>query len=142
MPPKSDKQKSKKDHWKSQDAEWWEDTSLWIKNEDLAKKVFQRAQTTKDMRLVLGDDVVTGSGACDGPRTVYGNKSELEWDDKGCLIINDEDLIALIEASRAAHTFRVVVDQEIADEVQGNPPPDDTTGGGIGGVKVNAQCTC
>lgn len=125
--------------WKRKDAEFTNGRALYLKNESLARMVYDAIQVPK-FRLVVNGVVVSSKPAsttpCSDTAPKLWSSADFTWDDQGCLKVLDAKLAELIEAAKAAGNFRIDVPTEVTPE-----PPDDD-GGGVGDSKVNAMCTC
>lgn len=123
--------------WDTDYVEWFEGWTLYVKDPDLAKKVYDAMYRTRSFRVI-----VDGAVVCSYPKNIPGSHStadtvvwsskDMEWDSAGCLIIKDKKLGKLVVEAHENGDFYIVMDK---NAISG-------TGGPIGGEKVNAMCAC
>ncbi|HSQ60755.1 MAG TPA: hypothetical protein VLT84_10045 [Acidobacteriota bacterium] len=132
MPPKGSK-------WDTDDVEWHEGWTLYIRDGELAQKVYNAMYRSRSFRVV-----VDGAVVCSIPKDVPGShetahvndwtSKDMDWDLSGCLVIKDKQLGERVVGAQAIKMFRIIMDQESLTN--------GTDGGPIGGNQVNGMCDC
>jgi hypothetical protein len=137
--------------YKSNNAEWTEQPSLFIKDYDLGKYVYEAASRAGKIRVVANGEVLyyrpaDNNAPCDETTAILWPThgipaADLHWDAEGCLRLKDEKVIALVKYARdVIGEFKIEV---LARAAAGEDETADTHGGGgVTENKVNAMCLC
>jgi hypothetical protein len=125
--------------WDTDKIEWHHGLTLYVRDGDLAQKIYDALHTTRKFRLIVDGDVLTGipadaPGTHEGSHVVTSISKDLDWDDGGCLIVKDKPLGKLIREAQEKGLFDIIMDStSLASGTDGGP---------IGGNQVNGMCEC
>lgn len=122
------------------DVAWYEGWTLYIKDADLALKIYNAMYRDLKFRVIVAGNVLFGipkaaPGTHQATDAIVWTSKDMDWDDAGCLVIKDKKLGDHVTAAYTNGDFNIIVN---SDDIM-----DGSSSGDPGGDnKLNAMCPC